>query len=90
MLSLWRLYCDLAGLVNRYAESKRAGHIRFAYWEGTRATAAGPTGGRVVLGIARRGSLVRAVRLNYPKSEGKGCDVAHSVKQVEYKEDQKS
>lgn len=90
MLSLWCLYCDLAGLVNRRVRSECAGHIRFAYWGSTCATAAGSTGGRLVLGTARHGSLVRAMRLHYPKSEGKGCEVAHSVKQVEYKEDQKS
>ena len=87
MLSLWRLYCNLAGLVNLHVRSERVGHVGSTRWGSACATAAGLAGGRLVPGIARHGSVVRATRLNYPKSEGKGYEVTHSVKQVEYKEE---
>lgn len=87
MLSLRCLHCDLAGLVNPHVGSKCAGHVRSAGWGRACATAVGPAGGRLVPGVTWRGSVARAMGLHYLKSEGKGCEVTGSMKQVDYKEE---
>lgn len=84
MLSLWCLYCGLAGLVNLRVGSECVGRVGSPRW-GSACVCHGSWSRRWEAGA--RHHSVRAMRLNCPESEGKGNGVSCSVKQVEYKEE---